>query len=160
MNIDIKEELQHGYRFALALTHDHAHAEDLVHEVVLRFARLGGSLNRWMIFRAVKNLFIDELRKSRTRPGLVPFDENVMKSTSACDNAQWKVPFHLSNDELVHALAEIRPEERCVIYLSAVEEMSAQAIADLLEFPRSTVLSLLQRGRVKLRKKLEKYLDR
>ncbi len=157
---DIREELQHGYRFALALTHERVHAEDLVHEVVLRFARSERPPTRWMIFRAIKNLFIDELRKSRTGPELVPLDENVVKSARARDAAERDEPLHLSNGALTHALAEIRPEERGVVYLSAVEEMSAQAIADLLKWPRSTVLSLLQRGRVKLRNTLERHLDR
>lgn len=156
---DIREELQHGYRFALALTHDRARAEDLVHEVVLRFMRSEHPPTRWMIFRAIKNLFIDELRRSRARPELVPLDENVASSSRARDGAEWDEPLHLSNGALKHALAEIRPEERGVIYLSAVEEMPAQAIADLLMWPRSTVLSLLQRGRVKLRDKLKEHLD-
>ena len=156
---DLREELQHGYRFALALTHDRARAEDLVHEVVLRFVRSEHQVTRWVLFRSIKNLFIDELRRSQARPELVPLVENVACSIPARDDAEWDEPLHLSNGTLTHALAKIRPEERAVIYLAAVEELTAQAIADLLEWPRSTVLSLLARGRMKLRAHLEEQVD-
>ncbi len=90
---------------------------------------------------------------------MVPLDENVAGSLRAEDDAEWGKPLHLSNGRLTHALARIRAEERAVIYLAAVEELTAQAIADLLEWPRSTVLSQLTRGRVKLREYLEEHMD-
>lgn len=151
----IREILEHGYRFALALTHNREHADDLVQEVISRFLRNERSLSRWTILRAIKNLFIDEIRKSSGLPVSMPLDEIGGDSPQARVDADWNKPLHLANGALASALAHIRPEERGVIFLWAVEEMSAREIADLLEWPRSTVLSMLQRGRSKLRENLE-----
>jgi RNA polymerase sigma-70 factor (ECF subfamily) len=61
----------------------------------------------------------------------------------------------VANGEFKRVLGELRTEERAVLYLSAVENYTAQQIADLLEWPRGTVLSLLHRTRGKLKKRLE-----
>ncbi len=153
-NCQVQDVLQHGYRFALALTHDRVQAEDLVQEVALRALRSDRNLSRFGFLRAIRNCHIDELRRLRGRPGVLPIDENVVGPADDDGEAEWDVPLQLANGALPRALAEIRPEERGVIYLWAVEEMSAQRIADLMGWPRSTVLSLLQRGKAKLRRLL------
>ena len=53
------------------------------------------------------------------------------------------------------ALQALRPEERAVLYLAAVEEYSARKIGELLEWPRGTVLSILWRAREKMRRAIE-----
>ncbi len=150
----IRDVLQHGYRFALALSHDHAQAEDLVQEVALRALRSDRNLGRFGFLRAIKNCYIDELRRLHARPDVLSADEHVVGAARDEGGAEWDVPLELANGALPRALADIRPEERGVVYLWAVEEMSAQQIADLMDRPRSTVLSLLQRGRAKLRRLL------
>ena len=50
------------------------------------------------------------------------------------------------------ALGRLRPEERAVLYLAAVENYTARQIGELLGWPRGSVLSLLHRARSKLRK--------
>lgn len=150
----VRDLLQHGYRFALALTHDQQQSEDLVQEVALRALRSDRNLSRFGFLRAIKNCYIDELRRLRACPGVLSVDENVVGPAHDEREAEWDVPLQLANGALPRALGEIRPEERGVVYLWAVEEMSAQRIADLTGWPRSTVLSLLQRGRAKLRRLL------
>lgn len=139
----IRDVLQHGYRFALALTHDRAQAEDLVQEVALRALCSDRNLSHFRFFRAIKNCYIDELRRLRASPDVLPLDEHVVSAARGEGEAERDVPLQLANGALPWALADIRPEERGIVYLWAVEEMSAQQIADLIEWPRRTVLSLL-----------------
>ena len=151
----MQDVLQHGYRFALALTHNRGEAEELVQEIALRVLRSDRQVNRFGFLRAVKNHYIDGLRRSRARPEAIPVDEHDVGSAPDNADPDWDAPLELTNGVLSRALGAIRPEERCVIFLWAVEELSAQQIAELMEWPRSTVLSLLQRGRAKLRRMLE-----
>ena len=56
---------------------------------------------------------------------------------------------------LESALAELKPLERSALYLNVVEGYTAREIGDLLDLPRGTVLSLMYRGRQRLRGLLE-----
>ena len=49
----------------------------------------------------------------------------------------------------------LRTEERAVLVLSAVEGYTAREIGEMLDAPRGTVLSLMHRTRVKLRRWLQ-----
>jgi RNA polymerase sigma-70 factor (ECF subfamily) len=51
-------------------------------------------------------------------------------------------------------LAGLKPAEREILYLSAVEEYTTAEIAEMTGRPRGTVLSLLHRTKLKLRKRL------
>ena len=56
---------------------------------------------------------------------------------------------------LDRALATLRPQEREVLFLHAVTGLTAREIATINDQSRSTVLSLLQRGRNKVRQRME-----
>ncbi len=56
-----------------------------------------------------------------------------------------------ANGSLDSALGRLRPEERAVLYLSAVEGFTAKQIGELLDWPRGTVLSMLHRSKNKIR---------
>jgi len=60
----------------------------------------------------------------------------------------------ISKEELKSAFEVLRPEEREVIYLNYYEGYSASKIAKINNMPRSTVLSLMQRGKRKLARAL------
>ena len=158
-NGKIRDLLLHGYRYALALTHDRAQAEDIVQDVALRVSRFDHDLSRFGFLRAVKNRYIDELRRQGRRPGIESFDAHGVDPQQDEADAEWEAPLDCINGALSGALEQLRPEERGIVYLSAVEGMSAQQIADLMSWPRSTVLSMLIRGRAKLRRQLRRGSD-
>src|ERR1700744_6223142 len=65
------ERLQKGYRYALALAHNPADAEDLVHEAWLNLSRRYGRVEtNAVLFTAVRNLFVDQCRRKK----IVQFD--------------------------------------------------------------------------------------
>ena len=61
---------------------------------------------------------------------------------------------------LDRALAALRPEEREVLFLHAVTGLTAREIATISDQLRSTVLSLLQRGRRKVRERMQAMAGR
>jgi DNA-directed RNA polymerase specialized sigma24 family protein len=56
--------------------------------------------------------------------------------------------------QLLAALAQLRDEEREALFLCAVEGWTAQEVSDRTGQPRGTVLSLIHRGRIRLRELL------
>jgi len=149
----LDELAQRGYRFALSLTHNSARAEDLLQDAWHGVLRRRGPLMRPYLFAAIRNRFVDACRRERAAT-FVPLME--FAADEGLQATKFEEPdFELRNGALDSALSRLRPEERAALYLSAVEEMSAQDIGELLEVSRGTVLSLLHRGREKLRRMLQ-----
>lgn len=147
--------LNRAYRYALSLTHDQDEARDLVQDASLSVARRGGPWHAGYLLTAVRNRFLD----LRRRPLL--FDRDVDEAALddpadglAPDDA---VPF--AAEALGNALSELREAEREVLYLHAVEGLTASEIGALTERPRGTVLSLLHRTKKKLRARLGSDYD-
>jgi len=139
---------QRGYRFALSLTHDTTRAEDLLQDAWHGVLKAGGPRTTGYLFAAIRNRFIDLGRRDK----LATFTSLDDGDELGGEAERVEETFALRNGALDSALSQLRSEERAAIYLSVVEEMSAQRIAELFECPRGTVLSLVHRGREKLRR--------
>ena len=157
MGAGTEELLQSGYRYALALTHDPDEAEDLVQDTWIKL-RDGGhpKPQKALFLRSLRNLWIDEVRRRKRRGQAVPLDESRVVDEGSEVERDASVPggFDLAEGDLEAALGAIRPEEREVLYLNAVEELSAREIAERTDRSRGTVLSLLARGKERLRRLL------
>ncbi|MCH9034556.1 MAG: RNA polymerase sigma factor [Planctomycetes bacterium] len=149
---------QRGYRFALSLTGDVARAEDLLQDSWFNVLKADGPWDVGYLFATIRNRFID-LHRRDGRWDTVPLDHATDTPDDATDVPDdmspefWNGKNLMLGDGLMEAaLEKLRPEERAVLYLAAVEEYSARKIGELLEWPRGTVLSLLHRAREKLRR--------
>lgn len=149
----ILTELPRLRRYARALVGDRAAADDLVQDTLerawSRFAqwRQGSDLRAWL-FSIMHNLRVDQLR----RPGLnaSPMDdEELMLPTRATQSDRLEVV------DLEMALARLPEEQRAVLLLVTLEEMSYEEVATALGIPIGTVMSRLARGRERLRLILE-----
>ena len=60
----------------------------------------------------------------------------------------------LDHLDLTRALGRLRETEREAIYLQAVQGYTAAETAELMAIPRGTVLSLIHRGKARLRQLL------
>jgi len=135
-----RDLLQSGYRYALSLTHNEHEAEDLVQDVWLKlYINSNNERSKPLFFTAIRNLFIDRYRRKKLI-AMEQFDEN--------DIADNKLP-DINNDEIEKCLCKLRPEEREALFLNGVEEYTAEEIAKLTMQSRSTVLSLISRGKKK-----------
>jgi RNA polymerase sigma-70 factor (ECF subfamily) len=145
----ILTELPRLRRYARAMVGNRAAADDLVQDTLERaWSRLaqwqvGSDLRAWL-FGIMHNLRVDQLR----RPGL---------TTQPMGEEEFEVPIratqtdHLELSDLELALARLPEEQRAVLLLVALEEMSYEEVARTLEIPLGTVMSRLSRGRERLR---------
>ena len=141
----MRELIQAGYGYALSLTGVEADAEDLVHEAYLRLARRGRRHpDRPLLFTTIRNLYFDAWRRQRRFPS-----ESLEEETHPAPGPTEDL--HLDRVDLTQALSQLRSEEREAIYLQVVQGYTAAEAADLMERPRGTVLSLIHRGKARLR---------
>ncbi len=141
-----RELIDHGYRYALSLTHHEQDAEDLVQTAFFRLYRSRGRVeHKALLITTIRNLFFDRCRRQRHKVVITldnPEDLNQQPSPT-----QSLPGTDLDMDEL---LARLRAEEREALYLNAVDGCSASEIAKLTGQPRNTVLSLIHRAKKKL----------
>jgi RNA polymerase sigma-70 factor (ECF subfamily) len=139
-------------RFAWALTRDRAAADDLVQDclerAVSRWAqrRTDREVRPWL-FTILHNLAISRLRelKRRGRP-------EALEDAAPGDLAVPPVQEHrLAHLDLVRAVGELPEEQRSVLLLVSVEDLSYSEVAEALQIPIGTVMSRLHRARERLR---------
>ena len=139
------ELVQAGYRYALSIARHHQDAEDLVQQAWMKLVRAYGKVEGTpVLFRAVRNLFYDQKRRSK----IVQFEP----LDSHPENGKTE-PKGVSLDmELL--LSKLRPEESEALFLNVVEGYTASEISEKTGSPRGTILSHIHRARQKLAKAL------
>lgn len=139
---ELNDLVARGWRYALSLTGEAHQAEDLVQEAWAAVLRAGGPRSRGYLLRAIRSRWIDAWRRQGSVVEL-PLDELATPA---------RAPARLeAAQQLSVAFTALRPEEREVLHLCVVEGYTAAEAAELIDKPRNTVLSLLHRGRAKLR---------
>src|SRR5438552_8200196 len=134
-------------RYARALVGDRDGADDLVQDTLERAVRKfhlwrPGDLRAWL-FSIMHNVFVNQL-KARRIPSDVEVDETIAAPISSVG------PLDLQ--DLQRALSTLAPEQREVVLLVALEDMSYADVSRALGIPMGTVMSRLSRGRDRLRK--------
>jgi RNA polymerase sigma-70 factor (ECF subfamily) len=141
-------------RYAWALVRDEAAADDLVQDCLERalsrwqLRRRDGNLRAWL-FAILHNRFISDRRRDKRRGTPLPLDEGP-EAVSASDSEAG-----VTRRDLLEALALLPEEQRAVVLLVGVEDLSYEDAARALDVPIGTVMSRLSRGRDKLRR----YID-
>jgi RNA polymerase sigma-70 factor (ECF subfamily) len=123
-----------------------ADAEDLVHEAVLRALRASAApraladLRPWM-FRIVRNLHLDALRRDRTRREYSADRARFSHEASGGEARRL-------NDLLVRqAFERLAENQREVLYLVDIMGLRYAEAAVILQVPQGTVMSRLSRAR-------------
>ena len=134
-------------RYARALVGDRDGADDLVQDTLERAVRKfhlwrPGDLRAWL-FSVMHNVFVNQL-KSRKIASDVEIDDTFAAP----------IPGATSSDiiDLERGLRTLAPEQREVVLLVALEDMTYADVSRALGIPIGTVMSRLSRGREKLRK--------
>jgi RNA polymerase sigma-70 factor, ECF subfamily len=153
------------YRHAFRMSHNHADAEDLVQETVLRaYAhfdsfRSGTKLNAWLL-RIMTNTYINGYRQKRRRPMQYSTEHltdqdlteaNARSAASALRSAEDHALDLLPDNDIKAAMQALPAQFREVVYYADVEGFRYKEIAALTNAPRGTVMSRLHRGRQQLR---------
>lgn len=139
-------------RYASALLRSRDNADDLVHDTLVRALdklhtrRDDADVRAWL-FTIMHNLFVSQMRRRRIRPDTEVLDETqevpAGPHLAQEDRLQWR--------DLLRALDRLPEEQRSVILLVSVEDLSYAQAAAVLGVPVGTVMSRLARGRERLR---------
>ena len=165
------EYLDGLYSYALVLTRNHAEAEDLVQETYVRalpaMGRLReGSNTKGWLFTILRNVWLNQLRKSRNGPQMIEMEDGDGVANSIVEPSKNSHDLYVSKleaEQVRAAIQELAVDFREIILLREYEDLSYQEIASVLDCPVGTVMSRLGRARAKLRALLStplKGLDR
>lgn len=154
----ILAEIPRLRRYARALLGDRAAADDLVQDTLERaWSRVGqwrpGSDLRAWLFGIMHNLRIDQLR--RVVPPTRPLEDDDCDALAVAPTQTDGLDLR----DLEAALHRLPAEQREVIVMVALEDMSYAQVAAILDVPAGTVMSRLARGRERLRQLMTQAED-
>ena len=134
-------------RYARALAGDSHRADDLVQDTLERALakfhlwRRGSDMRAWM-FAIMHNVFVNQLKQRRE----LALDEATEAGLEGAPRADV-----LELRDLDAALARLPVEQREVLLLIGLEQLSYAEASEALGVPVGTVMSRLSRGRERLR---------
>ncbi len=134
-------------RYARALVGDRHAADDLVQDTLERAVRKfhlwrPGDLRAWL-FSIMHNVFVNQIRARRIVPS-AEVDDSIAGATTP----DWVTDAR----DLERGLARLSAEQREVLLLVSLEDMSYEEVSRALGVPVGTVMSRLSRGRERLRR--------
>ena len=135
-------------RYARALVGDRATADDLVQDTLerawakLHLYRRGTDLRAWL-FTVMHNVHVNRVRASRATDTLGDEMPELAQRAPQGDA--------LLVRDLDRGIARLPADQRAVLLLVTLEEMSYDQVARTLGIPIGTVMSRLSRAREKLR---------
>ena len=141
-------------RYARALLRDRDAADDLVQSTLeralsrWRLRRDGGDLRAWM-FTILRNLYLDQRRRAVRRG----FDVELDRTDALSDDVGGERAL-IARDALAR-LDALPEEQRSLLLLIGVEDLSYEQAARVLDVPIGTIMSRLSRARAALRRSVE-----
>jgi RNA polymerase sigma-70 factor (ECF subfamily) len=156
--MDIRDELMDHVprlrRYARTLIYNRDLADDLVQDTLERALsrterfQAGTDLRAWL-FTIMHNLFVNQMRQ------VSRWAAHVSVGNDSVSENEFEVRASLTRTlevrDLDYALQRLPAEQRVVVLLVGLEEMSYADVALALEIPIGTVMSRLSRGRKRLR---------
>jgi RNA polymerase sigma-70 factor, ECF subfamily len=136
-------------RFARALAGSREDADDLVQAACERALRAidswepGSRLDSWM-FRILRNLWIDQLRRKRTERIVDQHDGEI---DVAGEDGRRTAESRLELAHVRATIATLPQAQRDVLVLVCIEDLSYREAAAVLDVPVGTVMSRLARAR-------------
>ncbi|MGH8572257.1 MAG: RNA polymerase sigma factor [Gammaproteobacteria bacterium] len=152
-NTQIVACIPHLRRYARALAGDRAEADDLVQDTLERawskftLWRRTSDVRAWL-FSIMHNIHIDQVRRPKLATEALG-DEALEVSVRAEQGDA------LAVRDIDAALRLLPDEQREIVLLVALEQLTYDEVAKTLRIPVGTVMSRLSRGREKLRAVME-----
>lgn len=151
-DLELERHIPALRRFAWSLARRGDEADDLVQDCLERALARGGSFRgqgeaRAWLFAILHNLFVSGRRRSARRPA-IPLEQAPEPVREASQD------HGLGARDLLAALDRLPEEQRAVLLLVGVEDLSYAEAARALDIPVGTVMSRLSRGRERLRRVL------
>lgn len=151
-----------AYSVAFGVMGNSHDANDMTQEAFIKVYKnidkfnFQSAFNTWL-YRIVKNVCIDELRK-RKRRTVISLDagidsgdgEYMLQIPDGSPGVQEQLEEAESSRFLAEALAELKENHRSVLVLADIKSYDYTEIADMLDIPVGTVKSRISRARIKL----------
>jgi RNA polymerase sigma-70 factor, ECF subfamily len=143
------------YNFAHWLTGNREEAEDLVQETYVKALKgfssftQGTNFRAWM-YRILRNTFLTSRSGLKANLSLDD-EENSVAEPATPDNPETLLLSRLDQAQIREGLKQLPVQQREIILLCDVEEMSYKEAAETLGVPIGTVMSRLSRARGALR---------
>jgi RNA polymerase sigma-70 factor (ECF subfamily) len=152
MRSSLLEHIPAMRRYARSLTGDAWAADDLVQDTLERACSrwrlwLAGTNLRAWLFTVMHNLYVSEVRQLQRRPAshlVSDIDEVSPELHAPASNTD----LHL---DLQRCLLRLPVDQRAVLLLVTVEDMSYAEVAKVTGVPLGTVMSRLSRARDRMR---------
>ncbi len=146
-------------RYARALVRNRATADDLVQDCLERAVshwgqRRDGDPRPWL-FTILHNLAVNQFRRSASRGKHIAIDD-ANEAEFGQDAVQEQ---KLMYRDVLDKLARLPEDQRAVLLLVAVEDLSYADAARVLDIPIGTVMSRLSRARERLQQEMEGTAD-
>lgn len=143
-----EEHIPNLRRYALALLRERALADDLVQDTLERaltkFALFRDRTNlRAWLFTIMHNTFINQWHKTSSNKRHAETDA---AGVAMADTADEMITAH----DMLQALEQLSIEQRTVLLLVGLEQLSYEQAARVLDVPPGTVMSRLARARERL----------
>lgn len=148
---DVLGQLGALKRYARSLARNPADVEDLVHDTLVRAYerrssfRGGANLRNWLL-SILHNTHVDRVRSSSSR---------TRRETAINAEMETSHPAHQEHGvrlaQICAAFDTLPEDQREALHLIAIEDMSYQQAADLLDVPVGTLMSRVSRARAALR---------
>lgn len=143
-------------RFAISLCRSRDIADDLVQVTVEKAFAAQASfdpatrMDAWL-FRILRNAWIDMTRRRKTQGTQIDIDD-VPDAQTVDGEKTVETAMMLKSTQV--AIGELPEEQREVMLLICVEEMSYKEASEVLSIPIGTVMSRLARARIAIAEKL------
>ena len=147
VNVFTKEELNRFFQYCVALTGDETEAFDLLQDSLVKCLERGNNARSSKAYfrKFIRNLFIDHYRRE-TKHTMIEIEEKIIPVN---ENSLETVIANQEETRLI--LNDLNFKDRELLYLWAVEEYTAQELADFFDIPRGTILSRLHRLKIKIK---------
>jgi RNA polymerase sigma-70 factor (ECF subfamily) len=147
------------FRTALAITSNREAAEDILQEVFLKLHRYAERIDQTVplgpwLYRVTVNLCYTHVsRRKRWFTAVEEVIENVVAPPSR-NNPEHRIEQGELHETVRRAIDSLSPNQKIVIVLHYLADLSLKEIAYVLDIPEGTVKSRLYYGRENLREKL------
>ena len=159
-------------RVAVRLTHQHAEAEDLVQDTVVKALRARGqyepgtNLKAWLL-KILRNTFINRYRRGGLEravlegPAAEPMSDAWIGAATlqAVRDPESQALRPVLEQEISRAIDQLPDDFRLAVLMADVEELSYREIAEAMNCPVGTVMSRIHRGRRLLKEQLVKQAE-
>ena len=143
-------------RYARALTGNAWAADDLVQDTLERACGkwrlwvVGSDLRAWL-FTVMHNIFASQVRRTPPPHAVVPLEDAAQEIQGLADTGR----DHGTGLDLQRCLMQLPEEQRAVLLLVTLEDLSYAEVAKVLGVPVGTVMSRLSRARVRLQELMD-----